>query len=143
MASGGMPSMGWQTKDLQGISAEYMQSPLGVGVYLATKGSLVGVGSSEAMLTELFPAAPRTQPLMASLSSSGQLFGAYLDFPGVAAFLESLSQTLMLFTGGQQGKEGAPDDELPTPIRALFNFNTAPPSIINVVPFGTSSVLPS
>lgn len=100
----------WQTKDIDGNQARYFTTLIGAGVYMSAPNNTnnLVIGSSETALKDLLatqsgksdgiisamPSTLKTQVSAANLASF------YFNFKKVAEVLDSVKNTLAMFTGG-------------------------------------------
>ena len=105
LVSSQVPMSNWFEKETSSVRFNYVQSPLGVGVYIASNSDNVFVSSSESGLINI--ANPNASKLDKELSNRGfrlptstSLFSAYASAPRVAALIDNIQSTLSLFTGG-------------------------------------------
>jgi len=100
----------WQTKDIDGTQAKYFTTLVGAGVYMSAPGgskNLV-IGSSEAALKDLLSAqngktsgiASLMPPALNNQVGSANLASFYCNFKKVAEVINSVKNTLAMFTGG-------------------------------------------
>ncbi len=109
--SSGMMQAVWQEKDIDGVKVRAMNSPLGFGMYLASKGNLVIASSTEPQLKASLATiasgkgfesalAPRIQK---TLAKDMALANLYLDFNELGSMMENLGGMLTMFAP-QQGE---------------------------------------
>ena len=105
----GVPAGGWNDKELQGNRIRFINSPMGLGLYLAAAGNTALVASSEsAMVESLKSVSGATGNLSSRLGARMQTHISreqpgillHIDFTKVADIVESLEGTLAAFTGG-------------------------------------------
>lgn len=100
----------WQTKDIDGNQAKYFTTLVGAGVYMSapTGSNNLVIGSSESALKDLLSAqSNRTAGIVSSMPEglktqvgSANLAAFYFNFKKVADVVNSVKNTLAMFTGG-------------------------------------------
>lgn len=106
-----MAGMQWVEKDVGGgKKVKSMMSPLGVGVFLATKGDLVLVASTENQLKALFSDSSKgvfggslSAQAETVLSADSTIGNIYLNFEEVGSFLQNMGGLLSMYA--PQSKE--------------------------------------
>jgi hypothetical protein len=106
LVSSQVPMSNWFEKETSGIRLNYVQSPLGVGVYITNDANNVFVSSSESGVINVTDSkAIQLDNELATrgynFPKSSSLFSAYASAPRIAALIESVQSSLSLFTGGQ------------------------------------------
>jgi len=96
-----IPLSQWQTKQVDGKSVDYILSPLGLGLYLASSGDKVILSTNEDTLKKIFQTQAGKHPRLASASTASSLAEFYLNADGIARLIDSLQGSLSMFTGGQ------------------------------------------
>jgi len=100
----------WQTKDIAGSPTRFATTLIGAGAYISTPkdGNTLFVGTSEGIVKDLVSAqSTKTSPVLEKLSAraraqiqSANVGVLFLNFRNIAAVLESVKNTLAMFTGG-------------------------------------------
>lgn len=111
----GMPPSNWLEKEVEGVKASFIQSPLmGLGAYLGNSDNRFFLATSEDALRDTILALKDTsRGLLKSLPSQSQrlveetkpILAAYGDFAKIAESVESVQGNLAAFTGGQGGAD--------------------------------------
>jgi len=114
-ASSGMPLSPWQQKEIAGAKAEFMMSPMGVGLFLASKGSTLVLATSESGVAAVLGGAAGN--LSSTFKSSGTdvshaLAAGYVNFVRMADLVKSFQENLAMFTGGQTVMDTTQLDEM-------------------------------
>lgn len=108
--AGALPLSAWQEKQISGTSVRYMQTPLGIGVYMAALKDKAVVASTDSALSDTLAAISGQGSLGGKLSGQpGALLTKrpnpflviYADFKLMASAIESLHASLGMFTGGK------------------------------------------
>ncbi len=134
-AAQGLPVAGWQEKSVENVPVSFMQTPIGVGVYVASTSDLLTIASSEEALKGSL-LAPKTASaslagslpsdfidLMTGANSVGLTF---IDFGAAAKLIESSAGTLSMFTGGQPPMEAQKITDLKKLGRMLYVLKLEP-----------------
>jgi hypothetical protein len=100
----------WQTKDVAGSPTRFATTLIGAGAYISTPkdGNTLFLGTSEGIVKDLVSAqSTKTSPVLDTLSArtkaqvqSANVGVLFLNFRNIAAVLESVKNTLAMFTGG-------------------------------------------
>jgi len=100
----GMPGMKWKSETINSTSVQSMVTPFGIGVFLAAKGNLVLVASTDAQLRSVVgeekaalfasTAPQRAGQVLAKEQSLGNL---YLNFEELASLMESMGGMLSMY----------------------------------------------
>lgn len=103
-------SASWQTKEISGNQTRYFTTLIGAGVYLSSpKGQKnLLIGTSEGIIRDLSTSqsastggiGEKLSPTLTSQISKANLGLLYFNFPRVAELLNSVKNTLAMFTGG-------------------------------------------
>lgn len=103
-----VPMSHWLEKEMRGVRYLYVQSPIGLGVYIANKSGRVVIASSESALLD---AATVTsgKDLLTTLNAKGYLlnkqsgiFTSTINFSALASLIEAIQGSVSMFTGGSQ-----------------------------------------
>ena len=113
MASQGAGAAGWQQKKVEGVDASFMLTPLGVGIYTATKDDKLLIASSEGMLQSALRAAAGTELSLGKSLGDKQIstgkdsfFYWWIDYAAMADALDGLAGSLaMLGADANQNQE--------------------------------------
>jgi hypothetical protein len=100
----------WQTKDIEGTNVKFFTTLIGAGVYMSSPSNskALVIGSSETVLKDLLAAqsgkstsatASMPDPLKNQITTAN-VASFYLNFKKVADVLDSVKNTLAMFTGG-------------------------------------------
>ncbi|MCB0331742.1 MAG: hypothetical protein KDD70_18865, partial [Bdellovibrionales bacterium] len=110
-AQQGLPATAWQKKDVDGVSVEYLLTPLGLGVFLASDGPNLMITSSENAIKRLITArktndqslfAELPSEVQKSLTGSSPLLVAYFNAERGIDLLKSVESSFAMFTQGQE-----------------------------------------
>ena len=102
----GMPGMAWADKQVQGVAAKTMMSPLGVGVFMAKLDNMVVAASTEAQLGQMIGAqkgegAQLAKTLTTSmkdhLTAQPTVGNIYLNFNEVGSLMESVGGLVSMY----------------------------------------------
>ena len=101
-------AMPWQEKTIEDTPVQYLLTPLGIGVYIASSTTKVFVASSEQAVKKMLLANKAGDDFLESfpksirtISSDSTFAELVVSFPAVATTVRNLSGSLAMFTGGQ------------------------------------------
>jgi hypothetical protein len=101
-------AMPWETKDVGGVSVNYIQTPLGVGVYIGTKDNLMLVASSEEAMKKMVDVSTAAQPGLRQaldelkhFNDQDSLLYTFVDFKNLSLGLQTMQGTMSMMSGGQ------------------------------------------
>lgn len=131
VSSAGMPLSPWQTKEVEGISTDFLMSPLGIGIYLGSSPGGLILASSEGGLRDSIKASKdESSSLIAKIPSSSKqlaqnnsVFVAYSNFEDMADLIESFQGSLAMFTGGKANVKQKDLDQLRKMGEMVFAVN--------------------
>lgn len=119
VAQSGMQGMSFLTKQVKNVPTSYMNSPLGVGVYLAVSGGNLLATSSELALEDQIEVSSGKTSFVSSLSPNSQkvfstahtLGAMHIDYGRGVELVEGVQGSFAMFTGGQAMVDRATLDE--------------------------------
>lgn len=109
LASGGAQNFNveWQTKEIEGLKAEYVLTPLGLGAFIVDKDSVVYVATSENRLVKELSGKTSIKSQFKSKANqlirpNGNLFEVVVNMPQLADFLQNMVGIIGMYTQGNQ-----------------------------------------
>ncbi len=111
LLSAGLPLSDWSETDIQGYNVSYLQSPIGIGLYMAATSNFLLLCSSSQGISELLGSGLQGGELLASLPEAarttidapGSFIVNYINFIEVANLIELFQSSLAMFSGGSEG----------------------------------------
>lgn len=146
--SGGMPGMQWQSSTENGVAVRALQSPMGMGAFLASSKNMFVLASTKGQLSSALKnvsdaggafSKSLSSPVQQVLAKQATIGNLYVNFSEVASALESVGGMLSMFA--PQGNDAAQQFLSPENLQALRKMGsvvasvTVDPGVINVRSF--------
>lgn len=103
----GINTSQWNVKEINGVKAQYIITPFGIGLYIANKDSNVLFATSELAMQNLLgngELGDTISKFNSDFSNSKNIFKSYLNYPQIYKVLVSMQGMLSMFSGGQSNE---------------------------------------
>lgn len=117
----GMPVSQWSEKKLGKATVRFINSPMGIGVYLTALNNIALLGTAEGVVADMVKSTEGSAPVFSTRLSPRNLdyikreqpgIFLYIDFPRVASVLDTFQGTLAAFSGGNSAVDRAQIESL-------------------------------